>query len=106
LANVDLTRLAKLIALAVPPSSGPDGEARAAALAACAIIREHKLAVIDPSDVPPQPKRSETFEERYRRVVDANPVRVAMKKRELERAEAAARRDAKAKFVVGAPVNP
>lgn len=100
-AKADLARLVKLLALSEPPASGSDEEAKRASLAVCAMIREHNLAVIDPRDQPVQPLRDETFQERYARVVDANPVRAALRKRKLDREAHAAERIRKAKFVVG-----
>ena len=84
--SVLLEKLAKLIALADPPASGSDEEAKRAGLAACALIRKHHLHVWDPSGASKQaidPERS--IQEQYASAVDANPTRVAMRQRQQDR---------------------
>lgn len=100
----DLVRLAKLIALATPPTTGPDGEAKAAAMAACAIIRDEKLSIWDKSaHGNTVPIVGELIDVRARAAAAAaeNPVRVAAKKRHEDRIRREESRRHAASTIVG-----
>ena len=99
-----VSQLYKLIALATPPESGSQEEARSAAMKACALIRDEHLSVYDPkelvrdlSDSEPDDDRAATFA----RAVAEHPLRRAMKQREAERAERMHKEREAARFRVG-----
>lgn len=102
-----LKQLEKLIALAVAPMSGPDEEARSAAMLACKIIRDNRLRVWSPKGLADPPGTglpsdpAVTILEALARAAEENPVRLAMKRRAEERAVAEQVRRTKAPTIVG-----
>lgn len=83
---VDLDRLAKLIALAEAPPSGSDEEAKSAAMAACALIRQHSLHIYDASvKSKPTPTDAVDIRTPLQRAHDENPVIREMRRRREDR---------------------
>ena len=81
----DLVQLWKLVRLATPPTSGPDGEAKAAAMKVCEMIRDGGLHVYDPVSKSATKAAELNLADRYAEAVYNNPTRVAMRQRQQDR---------------------
>lgn len=99
-----VSQLYKLIALATPPESGSQEEARSAAMKACALIRDEHLSVYDPKELVRDFTNAEPDDDAagtYARAVADHPLRRAMKQREADRAERARKEREAERFRVG-----
>ena len=98
----DLAKLWKLVALATPPATGSDEEAKRAALLVCKMIRDGNLFVYDPSaSKPGVTAAAKNLADRYAEAVYNNPTRVAMRERAQDRIRQQEERRNKAHLNVG-----